>query len=761
MENDLRRKDVCPMDRMVVVTSGELSEGVQIAVQDLIEYLRKCCQRFEVVVKREDEMREDDRRNNLLVAGDSRSNLLNSMKKDLGLSDRQLTEQSFSIRTAPNPYADNKTIVLLEGCDKLGLQYACYDFAERVLGVRYLSPGFEYIPELQEINIPYLDIHESPGFKHRGIWVFHYGFDNGRGGNWVDPYEWWENRDKDITMLKKTTDWAIKNKQDFICWLGDLGPRLHEFAPKEHIDYEVMRGIYTVAVVNPSSSYGFLSGDQENFCTHDPDYHGFDPDHLCIETERFWQAADEYIEQTPLLGANVLGVLIYFGESTCSGLGYCGCKRCGHIPNWEKYVKVASYVREKLKEKGINLPVGISRGASAHLGPFGDREFAERIVSRLSEDGFCSVRTLMDHSWEEVGAWFDLVNERNMREGSRITVWKEAENLYMCGSSDIPLVSVFYYETREKDFQRLSKDPLVELHHTNVVTTHFMEWLKNYYTIKCQWKYVPGWKDFVEKELSHVFGQKTGDLITGAMENLLKVEKMERRPDVYDFKQVDFVIKGGYDYKPEYARVLGIGVAGWCYASNIILDLKLTEGISNEEEFKANLDRVENDVNYYLESVNKAYADTRAGLESCQKCREYFREEIFNPMEWTCLFLRFRLYVVKAYCSLLRAKEQGLGNNRKNVLQVLGDALTFMDHALDDLRDYNRKMPYYGWDLAVNPGIKVIEEMEEELRDLRVSVLQGKVDLRRIADIDVFKFIRIEPVTWEKVCEAVPVPKYE
>jgi hypothetical protein len=401
-----------------------------------------------------------------------------------------------------------------------------------------------------------------------------------------------------------------------------------------------------------------------------------------------------------------------------------------------------NHVKEGLKKKGMNLPVGISRSTSIYLTPFGDRGFAEKIVPHLLEDGVCSVRPWIDHSWEEAGAWFDIVGERNKRESSNIRIWKEAENLFMCASGDIPLVSVFYYETREKDFRRLSNDPLVELHHVNLVTTHFMEWLKSYYTLKNQWRYIPGWRAFVEKECKHVFGEKTGYLITHAMENLLRVEKLEFRPDEYDVKQIDFLIKTNNEYKAEYARVLGIGVAGINYASKIILDLKLTENIDSEEEFEDNLERVENDMNRYLESVDRAYASIKLGLDSCQRLREYFQKEVFAPIEWTCLFLRFRLYTVKAYCGLARAKGLALRNDRESMLQSLEHALRFINYAISDLRDYTRLLPYFGWDLAVNPKIEVIEEMAKDLAELRKTAVDEKDGLKKVAGISIFGFIR-------------------
>lgn len=92
----------------------------------------------------------------------------------------------------------------------MGLQYACCDLVERVLGVRYLAPYFEHVPRVRRVTFPELKVTGRPDFQYRGIWVWHYGFVNGRNGNWNDLFgEVWKRRSTDLDMLKKVTDFSL------------------------------------------------------------------------------------------------------------------------------------------------------------------------------------------------------------------------------------------------------------------------------------------------------------------------------------------------------------------------------------------------------------------------------------------------------------------------------------------------------------------------------------------------------------------------
>ena len=67
-----------------------------------------------------------------------------------------------SLPPLPSPFAKERYVMLVEGDDKMGLQYGCYGLVRRILGVRYLSPYFEHVPRLDRVEFSSLDVVEAP-----------------------------------------------------------------------------------------------------------------------------------------------------------------------------------------------------------------------------------------------------------------------------------------------------------------------------------------------------------------------------------------------------------------------------------------------------------------------------------------------------------------------------------------------------------------------------------------------------------------------
>ena len=59
--------------------------------------------------------------------------------------------------------------VFIDGQTDRAVLYGAYDFVEKVLGVKYLTPTYNYVPELSEIPLYKMDIKENPWIADRGF----------------------------------------------------------------------------------------------------------------------------------------------------------------------------------------------------------------------------------------------------------------------------------------------------------------------------------------------------------------------------------------------------------------------------------------------------------------------------------------------------------------------------------------------------------------------------------------------------------------
>lgn len=78
-----------------------------------------------------------------------------------GYSTNDLNLDGFIIKTI-----DEK--IIIKGQRTRGTLYGVYDFLEKIVGVKFLTISYEYIPQHSSIDIPKLDITEIPTFKMRG-----------------------------------------------------------------------------------------------------------------------------------------------------------------------------------------------------------------------------------------------------------------------------------------------------------------------------------------------------------------------------------------------------------------------------------------------------------------------------------------------------------------------------------------------------------------------------------------------------------------
>lgn len=762
------------LDKVIIVIPKNSLEAIQIAAKDLFRYLQNSTKRIDVRICSADKVRDEYMSSNLILIGNKECNeLIRNIRKESHLAKLpnlpgryyemtgyRVAElgNGFAITAIRNPKDSRRVIILLEGEDLLGIQYAIYDFAEHVIGVRYLNPYFDYIPKQDKLKIEPINIVEIPDFPLRRIeiWNFNTGsesWDNKRGKpigrinrNYKkvenDPALWHQNALLgDITMMKKVVDWLIKNKQNVITWVHEHFSHWPPVMPREYTEYEVMRGLKIFAYLSPGSNHianGLRLSHAEYFAENtcrpfpkrcdDPkkelyEMIPFEFHHFCYCTEAFWKQLEteiDWYERPENKNRSVVGYSLYYGEGTCAYPAFCmddkkkqSCIRCGHIPNWQKRVDTIKKTKEMLEKRGRFAPVGIVDFGCASSGVPPDDdirygvhpEWDAKLISNVpGPNNYFSLRPPGDHTYEEMNHYWGLVKKRNKREGTHLSIFKEGESEVMM-ASDLPILSPFYFETREHDFKALVGDSVTIGHDTNYFSSGNLGWLKHYWVLRSQWKFVPGWQKGISVELDHLFGNGVGREYAKALVYLSRVLSQEL---VWE--------KTPYNHTAEDWR--GIHTR-WLYLYDIFINLSFYPGDGKElmegghyrtftggypTRFRCKVRPFERFYSQELESTEKDMLHYLCLLEECEKNgenakarvmrnKDFFEEEFVMPLSQSIVFLRWRLQAVIGYCRYLKARKAFL-SQRKNVgKKFLVNASEYLEDAIETMKIYQKRAP--------------------------------------------------------------------
>lgn len=77
---------------------------------------------------------------------------------EIGLETKNLNVDGFKIKT-------NGKTVLIKGEIERGTLYGVYHFLETLLGIRFLTPDSEYVPQLASVSLYEMDVTEIPAFQ--------------------------------------------------------------------------------------------------------------------------------------------------------------------------------------------------------------------------------------------------------------------------------------------------------------------------------------------------------------------------------------------------------------------------------------------------------------------------------------------------------------------------------------------------------------------------------------------------------------------
>lgn len=137
-----------------IVHSVDAGEAVVQGAKEIQSFLLESASAYAKIVSDE----------NLLYSESSKYISVGKTKalKESGLSlDYSLLKHDgFFMKTKDNS-------VFIDGISDRGVLYGAYDFCEKVLGVKYLTSDYNYVPKTEEVSIYKMDITDNPAFEDR------------------------------------------------------------------------------------------------------------------------------------------------------------------------------------------------------------------------------------------------------------------------------------------------------------------------------------------------------------------------------------------------------------------------------------------------------------------------------------------------------------------------------------------------------------------------------------------------------------------
>ncbi|MCC6580586.1 MAG: hypothetical protein IT440_09100 [Phycisphaeraceae bacterium] len=747
--------------RVCIVTGRKSEEAIRLAAADVRKYIQLACPATQVAMLRDNRVSADDLQHaSLILMGNAEDNeLIRQVRQTAKLKARATYEDryriitgvelkdpgaGFSIHTVPSPFAADQIAILLEGDDCLGVQYAAYDWLEEALGVRYLNPYVEYCPKRKQLSVPWLNFEETCNFPLRRLEAWGYPHSTGpddagldsskqaarkhihtrfdRDNN--DPWLWYENGlHGDVTLMTRCVDWLVKNKQNVITWLPEMFGHWPAEVSADYTRYEAMRGVKIMgycgagSVWLPLKHYETLYGDLSKSLCQTRDGESFH--HPCFTKKLFWDILEREIawyEKPENRVRQMVAFVLCNEEGNCAYPSYCmkdrpavRCRYCGHIPNWKKWVAAMKKVGEMLQDRGWNVPVGRLDFGSASSGIPWDHDhrfgvqpqWDKKLIDHApAKNSFFELRPAGDHTFEEQQHYWDMVNQRNHKHKLRLSIFKQGENILMM-SSDLPIISPYFFKSRQHDFDRLSGDPVTFGHDVNLYTTRKLEWLKSLYSFHGQWKHDTDWETFVRAEMDHLFGKGVGVGVLTAMKAISRVLEQEllwkKTPVNHDVDSY----RGIQTFFP-YLVHLFIN----CSQHPIdLMDVRRKNGgvwtVAAAAPEEAHLKRrpyrefvdhdyltVRQDMTHYLKLVEQCEKSLLAAGRRVKRNKAFFQDEVAYNFRGAIDFLGWRLRAVIAYCQVIEAEKHARAYDKPKTCAAMRDATSLMTRAAEGLARY-------------------------------------------------------------------------
>jgi len=436
---------------------------------------------------------------------------------------------TFHIFSLPRDSSPFDRTIFLEGADLQGRQYACYEFMESTLGIRFLNPDFDFYPIVKgnAMTLTEVPIH-SPDFHWRGLQVWHYNYDR-RGtdtfcninkhvvdGNW----EW----------FRRLARWMIANKQNLIQWYDETMcyDPISVHLPKEIIQYIRMRGIHRLLGIGWPANEGMPADwrtDKEHICIK-PDGECVDADPQswmrcpCQATSDYWKLAEKNMAAFNFNDPDIIGAVINYGETTRMQKEDIGCAR--HTKSgWEYIQDDYQFFTNHLKTVGReDLPVGF---VVMNHGGSDTPLFNPKLLDSLNKNGIHLAWTYGVFGWENHKPLFKWVDEQN-KNGGNHKIIELAEVCFIC-ATDIPIFKPSMLRRRERHFNDLDRTHILG-HLTNCNTTQYLVWLKQLQMMRWQWHFDKNrtWQDEFRDLINHLCGKDAGGKLAEVVDRICCLE---------------------------------------------------------------------------------------------------------------------------------------------------------------------------------------------------------------------------------------------
>lgn len=520
------RSGIDPQNTFTIITGRELNDTLRQPLNDLVGYIKK--------VIRESEVRVVETVDGVLPAGNI-----------IMLSDDPISGfNAFSISSKDREDGTPGVIYELKGGDVMGRQYAIYDLAELLLGVRYLKPELDYAPLKSDFAPVKINTGvQMPDYKWRGLYPWHYNY-NDRGANTFCDINA-HFKAGDWTWFMQLADWMVKNKQNAVLWFDDVfaHQNISGQMPDSVGDYYAKRGIRQILGMGWASNEDLQgrSDMKRQYCLNADGNSVEDAGwkrSICPQSDEYFPMADLNFSRMKLSNpGNYLGVLIGYGENTWASREHCvDCVKHKDVKSSTMMLRDLQYVMDKFKAAGMgNLPVGFVTSTHAIRptdSPFKNWEF----INQLPKNTIFTMHTYQQSEWKQFAQLYDAIAERNRKDSANLKVFHIAEVAFVC-NADIPLLKPTILRRRSEHYKTLPRENTIG-HLATLNTTQYLYWYNTYQELRWQWHRGDGqWNEENTNTLAGIFGDEKGAKVNEIFNRLICLEQVKAYTAIDSLKQ--------------------------------------------------------------------------------------------------------------------------------------------------------------------------------------------------------------------------------
>ncbi len=521
---------LCNAQTFTILHSRHMSDTLQIPVTDLRKYFD--CTVPDATIRIEQTARGKKLPDgHLVVVVEPGDRTIQKLCRQYGISNPPTAWNSFRISSFRRHDNRSHYIYFLEGADSWGRQYAVYDLAERLLGVRYLMPGEDHIVVQSRFEAKLVNTGvQQPDYKWRGLYPWHYNY-NSRGlATFCDINVHFVSRDWE--WFHRLGDWMVKNKQNAILWFDDVfaHENISGQFPDSLSNYLAIRGIRQILGMGWASNEDsrHKQGVQNTICLDSLGRSVEDATWkraICPLSEEYFRHADTNFSRMNLRQpGNYLGILIGYGENSWAAQEKgVNCVRHAGRPSGEIMLRDLDFVKSRFQQAGLgHLPMGyVTSTHSIHPGnPFETDYF----IQGLPNNAIFSMHTYQQSGWRQFEQLYEKINRRNREEGTSIKVFHIAEAAFIC-NADIPLLKPSILRRRSEHYRTLPRTHTIG-HLATLNTTQYLYWYDTYRFMRWQWQQdgVTSWDEDNRQEFTNLFGASNGEALNDIFNRLICLE---------------------------------------------------------------------------------------------------------------------------------------------------------------------------------------------------------------------------------------------